>query len=158
MPDVCLLVSARTINMLGELTWGSTAHNGRVRNLLPQLLRLGDRRSSSAGASGTAGTNAAISQPKQLAAAGEVIVCARVVQSCAAFGLVMAKTRRNSRFCLRRRALGRDFRPRIITQLDQSMDVHAAAVSGDVEGVRQYIADSGDPNILNEAGITPLHR
>lgn len=38
------------------------------------------------------------------------------------------------------------------------MDVHAAALSGDVEGVCRYIADSGDPNILNEAGITPLHR
>eukprot|EP00752_Nemacystus_decipiens_P018644 g16717.t1 len=44
-----------------------------------------------------------------------------------------------------------------VIQLGQNMDVHAAAVSGDVEGVRRYIADSGDPNLLNEAGITPLH-
>lgn len=40
----------------------------------------------------------------------------------------------------------------------KTMDVHAAALGGDVEGVHQYIADSGDPNTLNEAGITPLHR
>ncbi|CAB1101775.1 unnamed protein product [Ectocarpus sp. CCAP 1310/34] len=38
------------------------------------------------------------------------------------------------------------------------MDVHAAALNGDVEDVRRYIAGSGDPNILNDAGITPLHR
>ncbi|CBJ27731.1 Ankyrin [Ectocarpus siliculosus] len=37
------------------------------------------------------------------------------------------------------------------------MDVHAAALNGDVEDVRRYIAGSGDPNILNDAGITPLH-
>eukprot|EP00903_Cladosiphon_okamuranus_P012396 g11618.t1 len=37
------------------------------------------------------------------------------------------------------------------------MDVHAAALSGDVEGVRRYVSDARDPNILNEAGITPLH-
>ncbi|CAM9291972.1 unnamed protein product [Ectocarpus sp. 12 AP-2014] len=37
------------------------------------------------------------------------------------------------------------------------MDVHAAALNGDVEDVRRFIAGSGDPNILNDAGITPLH-
>ncbi|CAN0393652.1 unnamed protein product [Scytosiphon promiscuus] len=38
------------------------------------------------------------------------------------------------------------------------MDIHAAALNGDVESVRQYLAGSSDPNTLNEAGITPLHR
>lgn len=67
--------------------------------------------------------------------------------------------RRNSRLILKgTRASGVFFRPRIVALLGQRMDVHAAAVSGDVEGVQRYIAESGDPNILNEAGITPLHR
>lgn len=38
------------------------------------------------------------------------------------------------------------------------VDIHAAALAGDVEKVRQYIDDGGDPNQLNAAGITPLHR
>lgn len=59
---------------------------------------------------------------------------------------------------LRRRAFEANFRPQSVTQLVQTMDVHAAALSGSVEGVRQYIAEAGDPNVLNEAGITPLHR
>lgn len=37
-------------------------------------------------------------------------------------------------------------------------DIHAAALNGDVDSVRRYIAGEGDPNLLNDAGITPLHR
>lgn len=38
------------------------------------------------------------------------------------------------------------------------MDVHAAALNGDLDGIHQYLSGAGDPNVLNEAGITPLHR
>ena len=38
------------------------------------------------------------------------------------------------------------------------MDVHAAALNGDVDEVRRYVAGAGNPNLLNEQGITPLHR
>lgn len=38
------------------------------------------------------------------------------------------------------------------------MDIHAAALNGDVGSVCRYVVGAGDPNLLNEAGITPLHR
>lgn len=39
-----------------------------------------------------------------------------------------------------------------------SVDVHAAALRGDVQEVQQYLASGGEPNLLNDKGITPLHR
>lgn len=38
------------------------------------------------------------------------------------------------------------------------VDVHAAALKGDVSEVQRYLEAGGESNLLNDAGITPLHR
>lgn len=46
----------------------------------------------------------------------------------------------------------------IISLSEMEVDVHAAALRGDVQEVQQYLTAGGEPNLLNDAGITPLHR